>query len=205
MDKFLNLDKTKRDNIINSALFSFGNNGYKKASMNDIALEAGISKSLVFHYFESKKKLYLFLFDYCTNLITTEMDLKLDQNETDFFEKIKLSENIKISVIARYPSMFIFLKSAYFESDKEVSNDIKIIHQKYLSGGLDIFSQNTNFTKFKDGVDAQMILKIISWCAEGFIDSLPKVNEMNISTICEEFDQYLILFKNNFYKEEYLS
>ena len=55
MDKFLALTEEKRLTILNAALQCFGKFGYEKASINDIAVAAHISKASVFQYFGSKK------------------------------------------------------------------------------------------------------------------------------------------------------
>ena len=60
MDKFLALSEKKQKTIINAALQCFGKFGYEKASINDIAVAAHISKASVFQYFGSKKQLYIF-------------------------------------------------------------------------------------------------------------------------------------------------
>jgi AcrR family transcriptional regulator len=60
MEKFFNLSTEKQQKIVDAALASFGANGYKKTSIRDIAAEAGISKAMIFHYFGTKKQLYLY-------------------------------------------------------------------------------------------------------------------------------------------------
>lgn len=204
MDKFINLDSHKKDNIINSALVSFGNSGYKKTSINDIAVASDISKALVFHYFGNKKNLYLFLLDFCSSTIATAIKNKFDASETDFFKKIKLIQDIKLSTIKKYPSLLNFLKCAYFESDEAVAKDIKTIHQKYVSMGLDTFFIDTDFSKFKEDIDPKMIIKIITWCTEGYVNELSKTKELDVQSASHTFDLYLTLLKNSFYKEEYL-
>ncbi len=51
MDKFLTLTEEKRLTILNAAFQCFGKFGYEKASINDIAVAAHISKASVFQYF----------------------------------------------------------------------------------------------------------------------------------------------------------
>ena len=53
MDKFFALSEEKQITIINAALQCFGKFGYDKASVNDIAVTAHISKASVFQYFGS--------------------------------------------------------------------------------------------------------------------------------------------------------
>ncbi|MBR6395680.1 MAG: helix-turn-helix transcriptional regulator, partial [Lachnospiraceae bacterium] len=57
-ERFFELKKEKQDRMINAALRVFSQYGYRHASTDEIVREAGISKGLLFHYFESKKGLY---------------------------------------------------------------------------------------------------------------------------------------------------
>lgn len=67
-NSFLSLPDDRRTSIINAALGVFSKYGYKKSPMNEIAKEAGISKSLLFYYFKNKKELYLYLLKYCSEI-----------------------------------------------------------------------------------------------------------------------------------------
>ena len=58
-EKFYMLPKEKQQIIINAGLECFGQYGYQKANTERIALKAGISKALLFHYFINKKNFYL--------------------------------------------------------------------------------------------------------------------------------------------------
>ena len=62
-DKFYALPEEKRNRIINAGFRVFSQNSYRKSPMNEIAAEAGISKSLLFFYFKNKKEFFLFLWD----------------------------------------------------------------------------------------------------------------------------------------------
>ena len=60
-EKFYALPQEKQNRIINAGFKVFAQNSYRKSPVNEIALEAGISKSLLFFYFRNKKELYIFL------------------------------------------------------------------------------------------------------------------------------------------------
>ena len=60
-EKFFSLPEEKQVTIINAGYRVFSQNSYKKSPVSEIAAEAGISKSLLFHYFKNKRELYLFL------------------------------------------------------------------------------------------------------------------------------------------------
>ncbi len=58
--KFFTLPEEKQKRIINAAYVVFAGSSYQKASMSRVAAAGGISKSLLFHYFQNKKELYLY-------------------------------------------------------------------------------------------------------------------------------------------------
>lgn len=204
MEKFLNLPVEKQNTIIDAALICFGTNGYKKSSISDIAAAAGISKAMVFHYFGTKKALYLYLIDLCGNILMNEVNEKFDNSITDFFDRIKLAANIEISVIKKHPYIFSFLNSIYLENDDEVKDDIKDILSKSEVFRSQIAYDGMDTSKFKDGVDPKLVLKMLTWFAEGYISKLPNKAGFDIEDLCKEFDECINLLKNNLYKEEFI-
>lgn len=60
---------TKRK-IVDSALREFSKNGYRGCSVNDICRNGGVSKGIVYHYFDTKESLYLFCVEECFSLLT---------------------------------------------------------------------------------------------------------------------------------------
>jgi TetR/AcrR family transcriptional regulator len=205
MEKFSNLPIDKQNIIIDAALTCFGANGYKKASISDIATAAGVSKALIFHYFGTKKALYLYLIDLCTYIIMNELNEKFDNAVTDFFDRIKLAASIEISIMKKHPAILSFLDSVYFENDDEVKADIKAILANSESEGLrsKIAFEGTDTSKFKDGIDPKLVMKILTLLGDGYLSKMPKTG-IDLGALCEEFDEYINLFKRHFYKEKYL-
>jgi TetR/AcrR family transcriptional regulator len=203
MEKFLNLSEEKQNKIIDAALKSFGSNGYRKTSVSDIAKAAEISKSMVFHYFGTKKDLYLYLIKMCGDIVMTEINNAFDNTITDFFERIKHSSELKVAIIKRYTNIPAFLTSVYFENEPEVKADIESI----LTLGEDfrnkIALDGMDTTKFKEGIDPKLVLKILVWMAEGYSRHL-SLTELDFDVLLQEFYECMDLLKRNFYKEEYL-
>jgi AcrR family transcriptional regulator len=182
----------------------FGTNGYKKASVSDIATAAGISKSMVFHYFGTKKALYFYLIDLCGTIIVNEVNEKFDNSVTDFFDRIMLASEIEISAMKKHPATMSFINSMYFEENDEVKEDIKAV----LTQGEDtrgkIAFEGTDFSKFKEGVDITLVMKMLMWLTDGFMNSSKSKVGMDINTLCNEIYECMRLLKNNLYKEEYI-
>jgi TetR/AcrR family transcriptional regulator len=204
LEKFISLPEEKQKIIIDAALKSFGTNGYKKTSISDIAAAAGISKAMIFHYFGTKKALYFYLIDLCGNIIMNEVEEKFDNTVTDFFDRIKLSSNIEISVMKRHPAIPSFLSNVYFENDEEVKDDIRALLAKGEDFRNKIAFDGMDVSKFKDSIDLKLVMKMLSWLADGYAKQISSNAELDFDVLFREFDDCLNLLKNNFYKEEYL-
>jgi AcrR family transcriptional regulator len=202
MDKFLALPAEKQSTIIDAALISFGTNGYKKASISDIASAAGISKSMVFHYFGTKKELYFYLINYCGNLLINEVNAKFDNSVTDFFDRIMLTSDIELSVMKQHPATILFLKSVYFESNEEVNEEIKLVMTQGEDFRSKIAFNDVDTSKFKDGIDIHLIMKMLMWIVDGFMNNSKE--GIDLDALFQDFAKCMNLLKNNFYKEKFL-
>lgn len=118
-EKFFDLKKEKQDRMINAALKLFAENGYRRASTDDMVKEAGISKGLLFHYFGSKLGLYEFVYDYSVKFLTMELSSVLHQEETDFFVLRGQIEQAKAAVMKNFPYVQLFLYRASKEDETE--------------------------------------------------------------------------------------
>lgn len=200
MEKFENLPDEKQNTIIDAALKVFATNGYKKASVSDIATKAGISKAMVFHYFGTKKELYLYLIRLCYSIITTEIRDNFNHNITDFFERITLASDIKIAAMKKHTAILAFLTSIYFETDKEVRKDIEVMLAEGEEFRNHLALDDLDTSKFKENIDVNLVMKMLVWMAEGFSNDLNLKGEFNLDTMCKEFYECLDLLKENFYK-----
>lgn len=202
MDKFLSLPLEKQNTIVDGALTAFGTNGYKKASVSDIAAAAGISKAMVFHYFGTKKALYLYLIKLCGTTMMDEINEKFDRAVTDFFDRIRLAGDIKLAVIQKHPAILLFLSSVLHENDDEVKQDIRMIlaDQNVTSFREKIAFEGMDTSKFKDGVDPKLIVKMLTWMSEGYFNDITGYGDTDLEVFYKEFLDCLVLLKKVCYK-----
>jgi len=203
MNSFLEISEKKRDRLLNAVIEVFSAVPFEKASLREVAKRADISKTLLFYYFQDKKTIYIKTFEYCSEIIANEIKSRQSiKNETDFFEIITFTQDIKFGLVSRYPKIFDFLKNAYDETDNEIKQKIYDIRRKYLNEDLVSVFSKADFSKFKDGISNETALSIITWVAEGFVAS--HNGTCDIDVLRKEFDKYLIVLKNSFYKEKFL-
>lgn len=202
MDNFLNLRAEKQEHIINAAMSVFGKNGYKKASVADIAEQAGIAKGMINYYFGSKKNLYLSLIEMSGKIMVEEMQKRYDPSITDFFENLKMMIGIKIEAIKEHPAILQFLTSVSTETCDEVADEVKGFMSSGLSAREKMMFEGIDVSRFKDDVDPKLIDKFLIWSAEGFMSSIQ--NELNMDKIdafTNELYKCLDLMKKYFYSE----
>lgn len=202
-ERFNNLSSDKQLKIINGALDVFGKYEYKKATMEEIAKSAGISKGLLFHYFNSKKELFVDIYIYGIKVMQSEMKESNLENETDFFELMRKSIKKKVAIMKQYPSLTDFLIHAYYETHKDVANEILEINKSIKSDTIFSYFSNINTSKFKDDISLEMAINTILWVSDGYINS-KKTTILKADDIYLEFSKYIDLYERLFYKEEYI-
>lgn len=200
-DKFFDLKKEKQDRIINGALKIFALNGYKRASTDEMVKEAGISKGLLFHYFESKKGVYIFICQYSARYLAMEFSRAVGKQETDFFELQKQMELAKLRIMKNYPYMQYFLNQAFLETDEEAvtATEEEI---DYASKTLQQIYAKADLSKFKETVDPSMVLKMTLFALNGLMGDYIKKEPLMLEALYEESAAYLDMLKENLYKEE---
>src|SRR5699024_8596618 len=123
----------RKDAILNAALKEFAMKGFDEASTNIIAKEAGISKGLMFHYVNSKKDLFLFLYDYCTDMVNQEYVDLINLNERDIFEKLRQSYLLQIDLLQKHPWIFEFIQITGAAKSDEINKELEGRENEKLS------------------------------------------------------------------------
>src|SRR5699024_5873696 len=86
--RFSSLPDEKQQQILDAAAEVFSREDYKRASTDDIAARAGISKGLLFYYFKNKQSLYLYVADHMRHLVERHLERGKVAEITDFFDML---------------------------------------------------------------------------------------------------------------------
>ncbi len=168
-EKFFDLKKEKQDRIINAALRAFALGGYMHASTDDIVRMAGISKGLIFHYFETKLGLYQFIYDYSTRVIRIELSTGIPGDITDFFTIREEIEKVLATCMKQYPYIQLFLMRAEFEDTPEAATAILPARESY-EALIRSLLEKSDITRFKSGANYEMIGNITKLTCGGILE-----------------------------------
>lgn len=200
------MDPEKRERILNAAMKEFGQKGFKNASTDVIVKEAAISKGALFHYFNNKKGLFLYLYDYCIDIFKNDMQMKFNVDERDIFTRRRQATLLKIEILKKHPEMYDFLATGYMDDSNEIKTDILSRNTELIAMSLVFLNEGIDTSKFKDGLDVKRAIDIITWTIEGFTNKeMHRVKnfslyEQNFDEVLKELDIYLEMLKKSFYK-----
>jgi AcrR family transcriptional regulator len=199
-NKFKELPEEKQAAIVNAALKCFAKHGYRKASMNDIAETANISKALLFHYFGTKKDLYVFLVEYSSRIILNSIDFTLIEAEQDFFEQVRIASRMKITLFKKYPYVFRFVMSFWFETDDEIKTEKNHLVSDLTRNRWDKVLRPAH-TQLKEGIDIPLVIRILTLVTEGYIAGEMSDESPDFDALLAEMERIYDFFKKYLYKE----
>lgn len=204
--KFLNLEPVRRNIILNAALREFASKGFDDASTNVIAKESGISKPLMFHYVNNKKDFFIFLYDYCLDIVNQEYFDQINLHEKDIFERLRQTCLLKIQLLKKYPWIFDFIRVAVFTDSEMVKEEVEKRRKMVETSSFERFYGDIDTSRFRSGLDIEKSKQLIFWAVGGYADQILEkfksldIKEFDFDKIRTEFDGYLDELRKTYYK-----
>ncbi len=205
-EKFYSLPEEKQQKIINAGFRVFSQNSYKKSPMNEIADCAGISKSLLFHYFHNKRELYLFLWDKACKITMEYLTEYGCYEPTDLFEMMERGMRAKIHMMTKYRCMTAFVINAFYEKHPEVNSAIHDSYREYFDIKAQDALARVDPNDFVEGFDLNMMYREMYLASEGYLweifqwaDDCGHPVDLDVQKLEKDFKDML-----NFWKKVYL-
>jgi len=201
-------DTSSKDKIVNAAIKVFSQHGYEKASTNQIAAEAGISKGLIFHYFGNKKKLYLSVYRQAVEIYIKEICEKIDPKQRDFLLRTQALICLKFDLMKKHPEIFDFIKSAYLETSYQVKEEVAALNRILLDQSFGIVYENIDYSMFKPDIDVKSALSTMTFTLEKWSENyvrqaaVRELNSLRADEVLSALEPFLTLFRVSFYKED---
>ena len=200
--KFFSLPPEKQQAIINGGYRVFSQNSYKNSPMSEIAAEAGISKSLLFHYFRNKKELYLFLWDQCAQMTIQVLTRYGCYDQEELFVSLDRGMRAKMELIRQYPDMAGFTIRAFYEKDPEISAAIQASYHKYFNFKADAVRVNLDPEQFVPGLDISMMYRDMYWASEGYLWEMVQRGDVDMEQMERDFTGLIAFWKSVYLRKE---
>lgn len=201
-ERFFSLPEEKQLAVINGGYRVFSQNSYRKSPMSEIAAEAGISKSLLFHYFKNKRELYLFLLNYAVeNSYKYLRDFGCFE-QSDFFEILHSGLKAKVEMMKKYPDFAAFTLKGYYETDPEIRDGIQEIIGRAASFKLNEKIMKIDSEKFIEGIDIHMMYMNMYLASEGYLWEKSQQGRLNVDEIEKDFVKMIDFWKQIYLRKE---
>ncbi|MCO7124537.1 TetR/AcrR family transcriptional regulator [Sporolactobacillus shoreicorticis] len=116
------MDEPKEKAILDAAIHEFAIKGFDRASTNQIAKSSGVSKGLIFHYYDSKEKLFEESVDYAIRFTMKEMDFENWKLSSDMLADIRKICQMEIRVYKKYPDIYQFMMNAFAQPPERLTD-----------------------------------------------------------------------------------
>lgn len=201
-EKFFSLPRERRQAILDAGYRVFARNSYKYSPMQEIADEAGISKSLLFHYFRNKKELYIFLLDEGAKLTVEHLTQSGCYEQTDLFGAMFAGMKAKADVMRLYPDMTAFVLKAYYEQDEEIRGEVQKVIAKYVDFRANAYLMNLLPEQFVSGLDLKMMYLDMLWASEGYLWEKVQRGELDVDVMEKDFVRMIDFWKSIYLRKE---
>ncbi|MDR2295416.1 MAG: TetR/AcrR family transcriptional regulator [Clostridiales Family XIII bacterium] len=196
----------RKARIIAAAVAEFAAHGYRNANTNRIVKEAGVSKGLLFHYFGSKKDLYLYLYDYAMRRVIDEAFARFDWSERDIFKRWRAGAVLKYDIMRRHGPLFEFILDAYMRADDEVRDAIGASTGTWIETTWRNLCENLDLSPFRADIDTEKAIHILFWTLDGYSKKQMKPSmplayyQERHDALLEGLDGYLDTLRRLLYK-----
>ena len=170
---YYNLNKSKKEKIINAGLTEFTNYSLYRGSVNRIVKKAEISKGSFYQYFYNKEEFYWYIIKLQIKDKIKSYDELLEEYDGDIFqvERTHLGELLELTKDYRYNGLLsnLFIHSFHDVKQKVFDHDevnFNIMYQMYISHKKDLYKVESQeeFSAFFD-----MLRTLSTSCITGVI------------------------------------
>ena len=203
---FENLIEDKKQRILEACILEFADKGYEKASTNAIIKEAEISKGILFHYFGNKKSLFLYVVEYCIQLLVADYRKYPLQKSGDIFERILELGMIKLKITHSNPNISKLIVHAFMNTPEGIRSEIQDRYKQLSNEFMPTIFKDIDSSKFRNGVNPKKALEIIMLFLEALQEKYNREyrgreQELldDVDKIMEEYKEYIEVLKYGIY------
>ena len=175
--------------VINAACEVFARFGYQKASMQDIALAAGVSKSVLFKYFGTKELLYRAVFRMAADGISAadnEARANIDATQS-VFDTMRRTVDARMRLFSSSPWVYSFSYAAAFDGDSFVR---ALVLEEYARREIGKVRLGA-YAGIRGDITAEDAQKMIFWISQGFLEEKRNAGMTEPESLKREFSAWI--------------
>jgi len=191
-----------------AALEEFAERGYAMASTNAITARAGISKGLLFHYFGSKKNLYVQVLREIVGREIERFRRSVPEPHPDIVERLLQISLYKQKLVREDPVATRFLATV-LQAPEEIKPEVARLFREVEGFSARTRTEGMDTSRFRPGIDPAKAITLINVCVEGLRSVYARrvTPEMAddpeaVEAMAQETREYLDMLKFGIYRRE---
>jgi hypothetical protein len=159
----------------------------------------------MFHYVNNKKDLFLFLYDFCTEMINKEYFDLMNFGEKDIFERLRQSYLLQLELLQKHPWIFEFNKISVITRSDEINKELEERQKGRQSLCYETMFHSIDESRFREDLDIERCKQLIFWANIGFTNQIledirnSRRNELDYDEIVAQLDGYFNELRKIFY------
>lgn len=191
-----------KEEILDTCLEVFAEHGYNKTSTAMLAKASGISRSLIFHHFKSKKDLYLSLLDRCFERGNMVMGFESVSEDENFFEVKDRISAIKFKYYKENPDLYKVIIEAFYNTPDELKSEIDTKYGRLIEERDKVQERLFANVPLRENVDRKEAYKLIKLALDYFenkyvyelVDNR-ELNECILENIIKERNSFINMIR----------
>ncbi len=175
----------KKVQLLKAALAEFSEKGYQLASTNQIVKQAGSSKGILFHYFGTKKNLYLYLIDLCIEHFLARIKALAPTLSSDLLHRMLQIHQAKMALFHEEPQLYHLAVTAFIDpAADELQTEMKERESGFYARYLPLITEGIDRSLFRDEVDGEQAFRLL-------YEAVESLEQKYVRTYREQSDQSL--------------
>lgn len=161
----------------------------------------------MFHYFGSKKKLFLSVLDQGMETYTKYLENELKELPRDLLDRYMTICSVKVKMFMEHPDIYILVSDAFRDPPTELREELNERQERMIERYMEYFHKNVDVSLFRNEFELnklqQLVFSVLDTLTLRYMDSFKRLPDRGISKLPEvmkEFEEYITILKVGVYK-----
>lgn len=196
----------KKKRLLEAALKEFSEKGYELASTNQIVKQANLSKGMLFHLFQNKKNLFLYIAECCIQFFLNYLEQHSSTMARDPFQRILDLNQLKMNLFALEPAIYKMSLVGFIDRPTELLEEIQNLEQQLNHQLFELYFSDLDTSDLRTDISYKNVLKLFFESVEALIRMHVIINKTSddhgmssLSTLFEGLNEYIEALKHGLY------
>lgn len=167
-----------RGRIMEGAMSEFAVKGYSAGSVNAICMAQGVSKGIIYHYFDTKADLYLACVDECFTALTEVLRKSMDSCRGDLEQKLEMYFTARMDFFKKNPRYQRIFCEAALSPPAALADRIKVKKNNFDMLNMQILARLLEPVRLRSGITEIEVIETFRQFQD-FVNAEYRISELS--------------------------